>query len=83
MHKKTSYDKLLSYAKRRKTDPTIGEIVKTTGVNQNTMRRVLGELFGMDSKYYGKVNHRKCKVTGNRARTYDVAYIKDVLEPVF
>lgn len=65
MAKKTAADKIVAYAKTRKTNPTAPEIARGSGVNFNTVRRILGAGVSLDTK-------RKCNVTGTRRHTYDL-----------
>ena len=72
----TAQETIIKYLKGRKTGATVPEIAKATGVNKNTVRRIVG---AWDYPFYYHSGTgiklpivRKCRVTGKMLSAYGV-----------
>ena len=73
----TAQETIIKYLKGRKTGATVPEIVAGTGVNENTVRRIVGGFIHYEWKKYSGEGIklpivRKCRVTGKRLSAYGV-----------
>ena len=64
----TAHEKIIKYLRGRKTGATVPEIVEATGLNANTVRRIVGAL---DWIWCWTIV-RKCRVTGKMLSAYGV-----------
>ena len=64
----TAKETIIKYLRGRKTGATVPEIVAATGLNANTVRRIVGAL---DWIWCWTI-FRKCRVTGNTLSAYGV-----------
>ena len=62
----TAQETIIKYLKGRKTGATVPEIVKATGLNANTVRRIVGAL----DRLWCWTIVRKCRVTGKTLLAY-------------
>ena len=64
----TAQETIIKYLKGRKTGATVPEIVAATGLNRNTVRRIVGAI---DWIWCWTIT-RKCRVTGKMLSAYGV-----------
>lgn len=65
----TSHEKTMKALKGRKTGMTVPELVAKTGLNPNTVRRVLG-VSGGRGRYGVDYLTRKCRISGKMRAAY-------------
>ena len=65
----TAQGAITKYLKGRKTGATVPEIVQATGLNANTVRRIMGEL---GCRLVNWKTLRRCRVTGKMLSAYGV-----------
>ena len=72
----TAHEKIIKYLRGRKTGATVPEIVQATGLNANTVRKIVGAWFYWTVRLTGKGIKlpiaRKCRVTGKILSAYGV-----------
>ena len=68
----TAKETIIKYLRGRKTGATVPEILAATGLNANTVRRIVGD---WDYQFHYKIklpSVRKCRVTGKILSAYGV-----------
>ena len=73
----TAQETIIKYLKGRKTGATVPEIVAATGLNKNTVRRIVGGFIHYEWKKYSGEGVklpfvRKCRQTGVMLSAYGV-----------
>ena len=73
----TAQETIIKYLRGRKLGATVPEIVEATGVNKNTVRRIVGGFMYYEwAKNSGEGEKlpiiRKCRVTGKMLSAYGV-----------
>ena len=76
----TAQETIIKYLKGRKTGATVPEIVEATGLNANTVRRIVGAWeYQLARPFYYRRGRgiklpivRKCRVTGKTLSAYGV-----------
>ena len=69
----TAQETIIKYLRGRKTGATVPEIVAATGINKNTVRRIVGNYSLWHGMPLASMRQRnKCRVTGKQLSAYGV-----------